>query len=177
MEVRMKKLIIPAAALAVIAFAAAAASQSFTYIGASKCALCHKTEKQGQQFPKWDASKHSKSFAALSSPQAAQAATAMGVAKPAEDPKCLKCHAPLADKAPELKAEGVTCEVCHGPGSAYKTLTLMKNQAEAAKNGLLVYPNAEAVKAQCLKCHENAHGKAFDFAAAVEKIKHPVPKA
>ena len=172
----MKKIIIPAAAIALVAFAATAAAQTFTYVGAQKCAMCHKTEKQGQQFPKWDASKHSQTFAALSSPQAAQAAQAMGVAKPAEDPKCLKCHAPLAEKAPDLKAEGVSCEVCHGPGSAYKTLTLMKNKDEAAKNGLIVYANTEAVKAHCLKCHENAHGKTFDFAAAGEKIKHPVPK-
>jgi len=172
----MKKIIIPAAAIALVAFAATAAAQTFTYVGASKCAMCHKTEKQGQQFPKWEATKHSQTFAALNSPQAAQAAQAMGVAKPAEDPKCLKCHAPLAEKAPDLKAEGVSCEVCHGPGSAYKTLTLMKNKDEAAKNGLIVYANTEAVKAHCLKCHENAHGKTFDFAAAGEKIKHPVPK-
>jgi hypothetical protein len=167
----MKKSLIPAA-VAVIAFAASAWGQSFTYIGAAKCALCHKTEKQGQQFPKWEALKHSKSFAALSSPEAAQA---MGVAKPVEDPKCLGCHAPLADKAPELKAEGVSCEFCHGPGSAYKTLTIMKSREESAKNGLILYANPEAIKAQCLKCHENAHGKSFDFAAAWEKVKHPVP--
>ena len=54
-------------------------------------------------------------------------------------PRCLKCHAPLADKAPELKAEGVTCEVCHGPGSDYKKLNIMKDKAAAAKNGLILY--------------------------------------
>ncbi|MBM3293227.1 MAG: cytochrome C554 [Candidatus Aminicenantes bacterium] len=173
----MKKVVIPAVAGIIVILAAAAVGQQFTHIGAQKCAMCHKTEKQGQQYGKWQASLHSRSHDALTSPQGAQAGQAMGVAQPAEDPKCLGCHAPLAAKAPEFKAEGVTCEVCHGPGSAYKTLSIMKNRAEAAKNGLIVYPNAEAVKAHCLTCHENAHGKSFDFAAAIEKIKHPVPKA
>lgn len=170
----MKKVVIFAA---VFAFAAGtlALAQGPTYIGAQKCAMCHKSEKSGQQFPKWDATKHSKSFAALSSPQAAEAAKALGVTNPVTDAKCLKCHAPLADKAAELKAEGVGCEVCHGPGSDYKTLTIMKDKAEAVKKGLKLYANADAIKAQCLTCHENAHNKTFDFTAAWEKIKHPVP--
>ena len=171
----MKRAIVPIALLAVLALAASAAAQSFTHVGAQKCQLCHKTEKQGLQFPMWEASKHSKSAAALTSPQAAQAAQAMGVAKPAEDPKCLKCHVPLAAQAPDVKGEGVTCEVCHGPGSAYKSLTVMKSREESAKNGLLLYGSPDKIKAHCLTCHESAHGKSFDFAAAWDKIKHPVP--
>lgn len=153
----------------------AALAQAPTYVGSAKCALCHKTEKQGQQFVIWQGAKHAKSFAALSSPEAAAHAQTMGVANPAEDPKCLKCHAPLHDKEPSLKAEGVTCEVCHGPGSDYKALSAMKNREESAKKGLILFPTPDDVKAQCLKCHESAHGIAFDFAAAWAKIKHPVP--
>ena len=123
----------------------------------------------------WEASPHSKSFAALTSPGAAANAQAMGVANPPEDPKCLTCHAPLFDKAAELKAEGVTCEVCHGPGSEYKKLSVMKNKDEAVKNGLVLYGSPDAIKAHCLKCHANAHGKSFDFAAFWDKIKHPIP--
>jgi hypothetical protein len=170
----MKKVFIFAA---VFAFAAGtlALAQGPTTIGAMKCAMCHKSEKSGQQYVKWDASKHSKSFAALSSPQAADAAKALGVTDPLTDAKCLKCHAPLAAKAAELKAEGVNCEVCHGPGSEYKTLAVMKDKAEAVKKGLKLYADADAIKAHCLTCHENAHNKTFDFAASWEKIKHPVP--
>jgi len=156
--------------------AAASFGQTHTYVGVAKCAICHKTEKQGQQFVIWDKSAHSKSFAALSSSQAVAAAQAMGVKDPATDPKCQKCHAPLFDKAADLKAEGVTCEVCHGPGSAYRTLSVMKDKAAAVKNGLKLYDSPEAIKAQCLTCHDNAHGKSFDFAASWEKIKHPIPK-
>ncbi len=170
----MKKVVllvvIVAAVLLISLFA-----QTFSYVGSAKCAICHKTEIQGQQHPIWQKSKHSVSFAALSSPEAAPKAQAAGVENPAESPQCLKCHAPLFEKAPELKAEGDTCEVCHGPGSEYKKLSIMKDRALAQKNGLILYESADAAKKYCLTCHENAHGIAFDYAAAWEKIKHDKP--
>ncbi len=158
-----------------LAFATGLIGQDFTYVGAAKCAICHKTEKQGQQYPIWQGAKHSQSLAALSSPEAANVAKAAGVQNPSESPQCLKCHASLFEKAAELKAEGVTCEVCHGPGSEYKKLNIMKDKALSKQNGLVIYETPEAVKKQCLTCHENAHGKSFDFAAAHEKIKHKKP--
>jgi hypothetical protein len=146
-------------------------SQDFTYVGAAKCKMCHKSEKQGQQYPLWEARKHSKSYSALSTDEAKALA-----ADAPENPKCLKCHAPLAEKAAELKEEGVSCEVCHGPGSAYKKMSIMKDRAEAVKNGLKEYGSPDAIKAHCLTCHENPHDKPFDFASAWEKVKHPRPE-
>ncbi len=151
-------------------------SQEFTYVGAAKCKICHKSEKQGRQHPIWEESTHSKSFAALSSSEAPAQAKEMGVDNPIESPECLKCHAPLFEKAAELKEEGVNCEVCHGPGSDYKKLSIMKNREESVKNGLIVYESTAAIKKQCLSCHENAHGKTFDFDTKWAKIKHPVPE-
>jgi hypothetical protein len=107
-------------ALALLILAVPAISQEFSYVGAQKCQICHKSESQGRQFPIWEASRHSKSPEALTSPKAAEVAKAMGVDNPADDPRCLKCHAPLAAQAPDLKSCGVSCEVCHGPGSEYK---------------------------------------------------------
>ncbi|MGQ9472166.1 MAG: multiheme c-type cytochrome [Candidatus Aminicenantales bacterium] len=159
----------------IILFTLLLAQTNFTYVGAAKCAMCHRTEKQGQQHPIWEKSNHAGSFNALSSPQAATYAQSAGVANPPESPQCLKCHAPLFDKAAELKAEGVTCEVCHGPGSEYRKLNIMKDRELAVKNGLILYADEAATKKQCLTCHANAHGKSFDFAASWEKIKHPVP--
>ncbi|MGQ9672832.1 MAG: multiheme c-type cytochrome [Candidatus Aminicenantales bacterium] len=151
--------------------------QEFTYVGAAKCQLCHKTESQGQQYPIWQKSRHSASWGTLSSSEAAAIAQSAGVQNAAESSACLKCHAPLFDKAPELKGEGVTCEVCHGPGSEYKKLSIMKDRAAAVKNGLIIYNSDEAIRKQCLTCHANAHGKSFDFAASYEKIKHLKPGA
>jgi len=151
-------------------------SQEFTYVGAGKCKICHKTEKQGKQFPVWEEGKHSKSYAALSSPEASMKAQEMGVENPSESPECIKCHVPLFEKAPEFKEEGVTCEVCHGPGSDYKKLSVMKSREESVNNGLTVKETPEEKKAWCLTCHENAHGTSFDFEASWQKIKHPVPE-
>jgi hypothetical protein len=146
-------------------------SQDFTYVGAAKCKICHKSAKRGNQYGLWQERKHSQSFAAL----ATEEAKALAADAP-DNPKCLKCHSPLAEKAPDLKEEGVTCEACHGPGSAYKKLSIMKDHAESVANGLTEYGTPDAIKAQCLTCHENAHDKPFDFAAAWEKVKHPVPE-
>lgn len=169
----MKKL---AFLVAMTAFAATALlSQTPTYVGSAKCAMCHKTETQGKQYPIWQASKHSQSVAALSSPEAAKKAQALNVQNPASSPVCFKCHVPLSEKAPEIKAEGVTCEVCHGAGSEYRKLNVMKDKALAVKNGLILYGSPEAIKKHCLTCHENAHGIAFNFAAAWDKIKHLKP--
>lgn len=173
----MKKWLVVLIVIIILAFLVSLFSQEFTYVGADKCSICHKTEKQGKQHPIWKQSRHSQSFAALTSEQAIAAAREAGMeTPPAENPQCLNCHGSLFEKAPELKTEGVTCEVCHGPGSEYRKLSIMKNREEAVKNGLIVYGSPEAIKSQCLSCHEMAHGKPFDFAAAWEKIKHPIPE-
>ncbi|NIM58012.1 MAG: cytochrome C554 [Candidatus Aminicenantes bacterium] len=172
----MKKVLFIAIVLIAFVFIISLFGQDFTYVGAAKCKTCHKSEKRGKQFPIWEESKHSKSFAALSSPDASAKAQEAGVENPVESPKCLSCHAPLSDKAADFKEEGVTCEVCHGPGSAYKKLNIMKSREESVANGMVAYESPDAIKKHCLSCHENAHEKSFDFDAAWEKIKHPVPE-
>ncbi len=172
----MKKTLPLLVICAAIFFIISLFSQEFTFVGAAKCKICHQSEKQGRQFPIWEGSTHSKSIAALSSSEAPAKAQEMGVDNPTESPECLKCHAPLFEKAADFKEEGVTCEVCHGPGSVYKKLSIMKSREESAKNGLIVYDSPEAIKKQCLSCHENAHGKPFDFEAKWAKIKHSLPE-
>ena len=173
----MKKMLLVLLVIMTLSLLLSLASEEFTYVGAAKCKICHKTEKQGRQHPIWEESTHSKSFAVLSSDQAIQIAKEAGLEKtPAESSKCLACHSPLFEKAAELKEEGVTCEVCHGPGSAYKKLSIMKDREESVKNGLIVYGSPEAIRKQCLSCHENAHEKPFDFETKWEKIKHPRPE-
>ena len=173
----MKKILLVLIILMALSLILTLFSQEITYVGAAKCKICHRTEKQGQQHPTWEESKHSKSYAALASEQAITVAKEAGIdVPPAESPKCLNCHSPLFEKAAELKEEGVSCEVCHGPGSEYKKLSVMKDRAASVASGLMVYDSTDAVKKQCLSCHKNAHGKTFDFEAAWEKIKHPVPE-
>lgn len=172
----MKKFILILTLAAACIFVANLFAQEFTYIGAAKCKICHKSEKQGLQFPIWEESMHSKSIAALSSPDAAARAKEMDVENPTESPKCLKCHGPLSEKTSDFKDEGVTCEVCHGPGSAYKSLSVMKSRDDSVAKGLTVKDTPEKKKEWCLTCHENAHGTPFDLEASWEKIKHLVPE-
>lgn len=168
----MKKLLPGLLILIACFFAVQMFAQDFTYVGAAKCKMCHKTEKQGKQYPLWEERKHSKACATLATDEAKALA-----ADAPDNPECLKCHAPLAAKAPEFKAEGVSCEVCHGPGSAYKKMKIMKDHAESVKNGMTEFGSPEAIKAQCVTCHENnPHDKPFDFATAWEKVKHPRPE-
>ena len=73
--------------------------------------------------------------------------------------------------------EGVSCEACHGPGSAYKTNAVMKALYAGTQKGAdvgLVDPKKEL----CVKCHnpESPTYKPFKFEEAVKKIAHPVPK-
>ncbi len=173
----MKKILLISIFLITLTFLITLFSQEFTYVGVNKCKICHKTEKQGKQFLIWEENKHSKSFAALTSEKTLKAAQEAGMeTPPAENSKCLKCHAPLFEKAAEFKEEGITCEICHGPGSAYKKLSIMKSREESIKNGLKVYDSPEEIKSWCLTCHENAHGQTFDFEASWKKVKHPVPE-
>lgn len=172
----LKKIIFPLVIISTIVFILILSSQEFTYVGVGKCKICHKSEKRGKQSLIWEESKHSKSSVALQSEKAKEVAQEQGVENPIESPKCLKCHSPLFEKAPELKEEGVTCEVCHGPGSAYKKLSIMKSREESVKNGRTVCDTPEIKKELCLTCHENAHQQTFNSEASWEKIKHPVPE-
>jgi hypothetical protein len=139
------------------------------YIGAQKCKMCHNKEATGQQFAKWSASAHASAWKNLAGPKALEIGKAKGIANPQKDAKCLKCHT-TTSLAVE---EGVSCEACHGPGSAYKSVSIMKNRDMAIKNGLIV-----PTQKLCVKCHnpESPTYKAFDFASFAKKIEHKIPK-
>jgi hypothetical protein len=153
-----------------------------SYVGVSVCSPCHKTEKQGNQFGIWKSSKHSSAMKTLQTPEADKIAKDKGFTTPAAETKeCLKCHATGYDTDKALIGEkfdindGVQCETCHGPGSNYKNMKIMKDKELAVKNGLILHEDKEAF---CKSCHntESPTFKGFEFAAMWDKIKHPVPK-
>jgi hypothetical protein len=150
------------------------------YVGAKKCKTCHKAEKNGAQFVKWEASKHSKAYEVLKSDHATKKAEIMGVKDPLKDEKCLSCHT-TAYGAKNLAAsydikEGVTCETCHGPGSMYKKSSIMKDHKKAVEAGMVSKVD-EKVCANCHKKDTPGHeGKFTTFEKEFAKIAHPVPK-
>ncbi len=152
------------------------------FVGVKTCKMCHKKDDIGNQYEKWQNSKHANAYKALLSEKANKIAAEKGFKTPAaETPECLKCHTSGYDVDKELLGnrfsieDGVQCETCHGAGKDYKAKKIMKNREEAIANGLIIPDKGEKF---CSTCH-NANSptyKARDFNEMWEQIKHPIPK-
>ena len=149
------------------------------YIGAAKCGMCHKTAAKGDQFGQWTKSAHSKAFEVLASDKALAIAKEKGLDKPPQqNDACLKCHVTGHGKPAAVfeasfkKEEGVSCETCHGPGSDYKSIPVMKDPVAAKAAGLVI-----ADEKTCTGCHnsESPTFKGFDFKTMWAKVQHPNP--
>lgn len=157
-------------------------AQPYGYEGTQVCGMCHKTEKAGQQLKIWQESKHAQAYKTLLTPEADKIAAEKGFkTKAAETKECLKCHASGYDVDKSLigakfKVEdGVQCETCHGAGSGYKAMAVMKNKDEAIKKGLVIHEDKEKF---CKTCHnpESPTFKEFKFDEMWKKIEHKIPK-
>ena len=145
------------AAAAPAAKAETKAAVKHQFVGETKCKMCHK-----EQYESWATTKHAKAWASL---------------KPEEQKKaeCIECHI-TGKTATDSMLVNVGCEACHGQGSDYKTMKVMKDPKLAAEAGLM--PITEA---SCTRCHNKKSPtfKAFDFAKAKDPAaggvhKHPV---
>lgn len=158
------------------------------YIGADKCKSCHGAADSGDQYGHWKASLHSKAFETLASAESKKLATEKGIADPVKADECVSCHV-TAFGVPEAqikkgfdRAQGIQCEVCHGPGEAH-----MKARFTAASKGdapagytqvgadeIIATPTEET----CLKCHNDKSPsyKPFCFHEFSAKIRHLNPK-
>jgi len=155
------------------------------YVGYKACAPCHKGEKKGSMAEIWEKSKHAQAYKTLESETAQKIAKEKGLKKAAnESPECLECHvtaatadAKLLDKGYDKK-NGVTCEACHGAGSAYKTMPIMKDKAKAIAAGLANFKDDKAKEEACVKCHnkKSPSFKEFKFKEMWASIAHPLPK-
>ena len=150
------------------------------YVGSQACKMCHNTEASGKQYDKWMASPHAKAYAVLADSEALVVGKKAGVDKPQESAQCLGCHetgysAPAEQKEATLKmTEGVGCEVCHGPGSDYKSMSVMKDKAKAMAAGLMM-PDEKTCVGNCHN-EKSPTYKPFVFADAAKIIAHPIPK-
>ena len=159
-------------------------ASKFNYIGVKKCKMCHKGEKKGNIFEKWQERKHSKAYATLATDESKEVAKKAGIkGDPQQAAECLVCHvtgynAPDAQKDATLTLEeSVSCEACHGPGSAYKSMKVMKGITAGTVKGCdfgLVDPDEEV----CVQCHnpKSPTYKEFKYEEAVKLIAHPLPK-
>ena len=145
----------------------------FKYVGVKVCAVCHDSEEIGSQSKIWEKSLHAKAFVTLASDRALEQAREAGVdVHPQKSEKCLKCHIPGAGLDEShfaetyKKEEGITCEVCHGPGSAYKDICKLKDREKFLANGGKIPSEKD-----CLKCHDEL---SFNFKQKFREIAHLV---
>ena len=111
-----------------------------TYVGTSKCRLCHLKEHKT-----WKATKHATNFEVLQGDEV-------------KNPECLKCHTTgygepggFVSLAASPGLEGTGCEACHGPGSEHI------NAAKAAPRFADGHKKINKVPQNaCVHCH-NPH--------------------
>ena len=129
----------------------------------------------GYQFGKWRMGRHARAFATLATDKAYEIAKEKGIkGSPQTNEACLKCHTsacfdPAGGRQDSYWVyEGVGCEACHGAGSGYAEQARMLDVRAAKAAGL-----KDVTEQTCLRCHEDAHDKPFDYEEAVAKIAHP----
>jgi hypothetical protein len=157
---------------AVVLFAGVSTAQN-KFVGAKKCTMCHDKMAKGNAAEVWTKSSHAKAFETLKSKEADEIAKKKGLKKSAaESPECLKCHVTGGGSNSAIASEGVTCEECHGAGSAYLMVHNKKgNEAKAKDAGLVV--SADNGK-KCEACHNSQSPtfKGFDFKKMWPKVEH-----
>lgn len=140
----MKKLIVTIAIVVFVAtsiaifinrYEAMAETSKITYIPGKKCTICH-----AKMFRAYSKTVHAKSFENLAD------------AGEATNPECLPCHTTGYGKPGGFKnakstsgLAGITCQSCHGPGSAHVEKGLTNEQRQ-----MTIQRTPENV---CIKCH------------------------
>jgi hypothetical protein len=147
------------------------------YIGTTKCKMCHNSEAKGKIYDKWVSTGHAKAYQTLLNEQSKGIAKKMSIDDATKSDKCLKCHVTGYKEATGDKysmEEGITCEACHGPGSDYWTMKVMKDKKLSMENGLV-----DPTEALCVKCHnkESPTYKPFKYADEYKLVEHHAPKA
>ncbi len=147
------------------------------YVGSQVCRECHLTEATGRQSVHWMSSAHARAYWELKTDWARFLASVRDEYQDIEDPsaewRCLKCHVTGAQDQVAKPAgtfrqeEGVGCEACHGPGSAYTDPTIMADREAFLANGGRI-PD-ETI---CRTCHEDDR---FQYEERLPRIAHPRP--
>lgn len=159
------------------------------FVGVKNCIQCHKSDKAGNQHEIWKKSRHSQAYTSLAKADSAEIAAVMKHYNkpPWEAKECLQCHATAYDVDASLLGkdydvkDGVQCESCHGAGSEYKSMAIMKDSAKAVAAGLHDFKVEGSMDKLCKKCHsaDAVICKVEGFVAKTEweKIKHYRPRS
>lgn len=141
---------------------------SYSYVGSKKCKKCH-----FQQHKSWKKTKMGQAFETLKPGKAKEAKEKFNLDVDKDytkDPTCLKCHTvgfgkeggytipDLEDKRAVRKSksfQGVGCESCHGPGSAYIEVfeDILKSKRNYKVEELYAVGLQKIDEDTCLACH------------------------
>jgi hypothetical protein len=165
--------------LLVPSFLLAAENEPVKYIGPGSCAAtsCHGSVKPvpgsrilQNEYSTWIIQdKHSRAYQALTGDVGERTARILKLgAKAEEAPKCLACHA--LSTTPEQRgrafeiSEGVSCENCHGPASAWlgPHTTRSWPHEKSVVLGMQDTRNVIRRTEKCLECHLGTKNKFVD---------------
>lgn len=165
--------------LLTLPFLRAQEKESVKYIGPGSCAAtsCHGSVKPiagsrilQNEYSTWILQdKHSRAYQALTGEVAERMARILKLgAKAEESPKCLACHALFT--TPERRgrafeiSEGVSCENCHGPASAWlgPHTTRSWQHEKSVALGMSDTRNVIHRTEKCLECHLGTKSKFVD---------------
>jgi outer membrane murein-binding lipoprotein Lpp len=157
---------------------AAATNEPSKYTGPGSCSSpsCHggvqertTTSVLQNEYSTWVVrDKHAHAFVNLTNPVGTRIAKIMGVGKPDEAPRCLACHAldvPADQRARTFDlTDGVGCENCHGPASAWLGPHTTRDWKYEKSLELGMYNTRDLVSRtdKCLTCHLGTPEKTVD---------------
>ncbi len=123
------------------------------YVGSEKCRMCHL-----DIYKSWKLSPHAHAMDVLNELQKT-------------DSTCIRCHS-TGTKKDGSRIGYVGCEACHGPGSAYRKMRVMKDRALATQKGLII-----PVQSNCTQCHndECPSFTTFNYDSSVKVGTHVMP--
>jgi len=166
-------------AISVVAQSSKPIAEPQKYIGPGSCAAtsCHGSVKPVSdsrilqtEYSTWILKdKHSRAYQALTGDVGERMARILKLgAKAEESPKCLACHALYT--APEQRgrafaiSEGVSCENCHGPASAWLGPHTTREQTHEKSVAMGMYDTRNVIHRteKCLECHLGSKQKFVD---------------
>jgi hypothetical protein len=112
--------------------------------------------------------KHAKAWSVLQNPVSQRMAAILGIGKAQDAPKCLACHALAVSPAQKGRDfdvnEGVSCESCHGPSSAWLGPHTLKGSTNAQNIALGMFDTKDIIHRaeNCLTCHVGTAEKNVD---------------
>lgn len=148
-----------------------AEKKGWKYFGSNTCKECHGRELNvdldrewslRNEYLLWQHDMHSKAYDNLSEDLGLQMGKLMGGIDVTKDERCLSCHAVVIPENlrgdGERLADGVSCDACHGPSSAWGFIHMQKDwrkksTAEKAALGMRDLRNPVIHVELCASCH------------------------